>query len=418
MKIVIVGAGRAGLEVAMHLTRIGHAVTIIDSDEAVTRRASEQYGLVALSGDATVAAVLEEADIAQSDVVVAMLRRDADNLAVALLARAAGVERVMVRMRDNAYRPVYAAAGIDRVLSETDLITGSVATAIEHEAIRHAMLLGNGSAIAFELTVPAGSAAAGKTVMELAALPGLSVLLRVRRALPGRRQRRGAARLGGGPGRHHRAAGVADRRRGDGRQSVDRSGGAELAGANPGTPVSNYAAKEALMRPIALALLLLVVPAVAHAHHSGSEYDRTTVEIEGTLVELVWQNPHVHFGVRTVDAKGKTVTWDIEANSLSILRRTDANPDNLKLGDRIKVAGAPSRQTPNKMWASNILPANGREVVLGPGTPPRWGTTAAGAPSPPGSTAAPTPTRPPASSASGAPGSASAAACGGGVITR
>ena len=101
-----------------------------------------------------------------------MLRRDADNLAVALLARAAGVERVMVRMRDNAYRPVYAAAGIDRVLSETDLITGSVATAIEHDAIRHAMLLGNGSAIAFELTVPEGSAAAGKTVMELAALPG------------------------------------------------------------------------------------------------------------------------------------------------------------------------------------------------------------------------------------------------------
>ena len=75
MKIVVVGAGRAGLEVATHLTRIGHAVTIIDSDEAVTRRASEQHGLVALCGDATVAAVLEEADSTQSDVVVAMLRR-------------------------------------------------------------------------------------------------------------------------------------------------------------------------------------------------------------------------------------------------------------------------------------------------------------------------------------------------------
>jgi trk system potassium uptake protein TrkA len=112
------------------------------------------------------------ADIGQADVVVAMLRRDADNLAVALLARSAGVERVMVRMRDNAYRPVYAAAGIDRVLSETDLITGSVATAIEHDAIRHAMLLGNGSAIAFELTIPPGSAAAGKPIVEVAALPG------------------------------------------------------------------------------------------------------------------------------------------------------------------------------------------------------------------------------------------------------
>ena len=172
MKIVIVGAGRAGLEVALHLTRIGHAVTIVDHDETVTRRASQQHGLVALSGDATVAAVLEEADIAQSDVVVAMLRRDSDNLAVALLARSAGVDRVMVRMRDNAYRPVYAAAGIDRVLSETDLITGSIATAIEHEAIRHAMLLGNGNAIAFELTIPAGSPAAGLTVMDAVKLPG------------------------------------------------------------------------------------------------------------------------------------------------------------------------------------------------------------------------------------------------------
>ena len=172
MKIVIVGAGRAGLEVALHLTRIGHAVTVLDHDERVTRRASEQYGLVALSGDATVAAVLEEADIAQSDVVVAMLRRDSDNLAVALLARAAGVERVMVRMRDNAYRSIYAAAGIDRVLSETDLITGSVATAIEHEAIRHAMLIGNGNAMAFEITVPEGSPVAGLTVMESVKLPG------------------------------------------------------------------------------------------------------------------------------------------------------------------------------------------------------------------------------------------------------
>ena len=172
MKILIIGAGRAGLEVATHLTRIGHAVTIVDNDEAVTRRASELHGLVALSGDATMAVVLEEADVRQSDVVVAMLRRDADNLAVALLARAAGVRRVMVRMRDNAYRPVYATAGIHHVLSETDLITGSIATAIEHEAIRHAMLLGDGSAMAFELTVPQGSIAAGKTIMEVAALPG------------------------------------------------------------------------------------------------------------------------------------------------------------------------------------------------------------------------------------------------------
>ena len=169
MKILIVGAGRAGLEVAIQLSRIGHAVTIVDTDAAVVRRASEQYGLVAIAGDATTAEVLEDAAIGRMDIVLAMLRRDADNLAVSLLARAAGVERVMVRMRDNAYRTVYGTAGIDRVLSETDLITGAITTAVEHDAIRHAMLIGNGAAIAFELTIPAGSVGAGRTVMELAA---------------------------------------------------------------------------------------------------------------------------------------------------------------------------------------------------------------------------------------------------------
>ena len=171
MKILIVGAGRAGLEVATQLSRIGHAVTIVDTDPAVTRRAAEQFGLVVIAGDATTAEVLDDAAIGQMDIVVAMLRRDADNLAVSLLARAAGVERVMVRMRDNAYRSVYTNAGIDRVLSETDLITGAITTAIEHDAIRHAMLIGDGAAIAFELTIPAGSAGAGQTVMELAARP-------------------------------------------------------------------------------------------------------------------------------------------------------------------------------------------------------------------------------------------------------
>ena len=114
------------------------------------------------------------------------------------------------------------------------------------------------------------------------------------------------------------------------------------------------------------------------AHHSGSEYDRTTIEIQGQLLEVAWQNPHVHFIVRAPDPSGKLLTWDIEANSFSILRRTDATPENLKVGDTIQVAGSPSRRAPNRMWAMNILAANGREIVLGPGIKPRWQGTALG----------------------------------------
>ncbi len=166
MRALIAGAGRAGLAVANHLREAGHEVTIVDRDPAAAERAFDGHGLVAIAGDATEAAILEESRVAEADVVVALLRRDAENLAVSMLARAAGARRVMVRMRDPAYRVVYEQAGVDRILSETDVFIGALASAIEHQAVRHAMLLGN--AMAFELAIPAAAKVVGRTVAEIA----------------------------------------------------------------------------------------------------------------------------------------------------------------------------------------------------------------------------------------------------------
>src|SRR4051812_46937751 len=126
MRVLIAGAGRAGLSVAIHLSQTGHEVTVVDRDESIANRAFEQHGLVSLTGDATDAGLLREAEVSRADVVVAMLRRDAENLAVALLAQAAGAKRVMVRMRDAEYRSVYQRAGVHRILSEIDVFIGAM----------------------------------------------------------------------------------------------------------------------------------------------------------------------------------------------------------------------------------------------------------------------------------------------------
>lgn len=171
MRILIAGAGRAGLSVAAYLTTAGHQVTVIDRDPLVCARAKDQLGIVALIGDAADAAILSEAEVRHAEAVVAMLHRDADNLAVASLAKLAKVPRVMVRMRDPDYRPVYLSAGVDRILSETEIFIGALAAAIEHEAVRHAMLLGNGESVAFEVLIPEVSKIVGKTISEIAAMP-------------------------------------------------------------------------------------------------------------------------------------------------------------------------------------------------------------------------------------------------------
>jgi trk system potassium uptake protein TrkA len=168
MRIVIAGAGRGGLSLATHLQALGHSVTLIERDPTIAARASEEHGVAAITGEATDAIVLRQCDPARADVVLAMLHRDADNLAFALLAKNLGARRVMVRMRDPEYRAVYEGAGVRKILSETEILVGALATGIEFEPVRHSMVLGSGEAIAVELELPESAWVVGRSVSEVA----------------------------------------------------------------------------------------------------------------------------------------------------------------------------------------------------------------------------------------------------------
>jgi trk system potassium uptake protein TrkA len=158
--------------------------------------------MVALAGDATDSALLVEAEVGRAEAVVAMLHRDADNLAVASLAKLAGVVRIMVRMRDPDYRAVYTAAGVSRILSETEIFIGALAAAIEHDAVQHAMLLGSGESVAFDVLVPASSKIVGQSVSEIASLPAFPGSCVFAGFVGARRLGAGAARLFSDQRRH------------------------------------------------------------------------------------------------------------------------------------------------------------------------------------------------------------------------
>lgn len=168
MKLVIAGAGRGGLNLAIDLQARKHAVVVIERDPQVVQQASEAHGIVMLVGDATDATVLRQSEPARADAVLAMLHRDADNLGCGLLARDLGAKRVIVRMRDPAYRGVYMSAGIHEILSETEILVGALGIAIEFEAVRHSMVLGSGETIAFEITIPEGAWVVGRSLADLA----------------------------------------------------------------------------------------------------------------------------------------------------------------------------------------------------------------------------------------------------------
>jgi len=117
-------------------------------------------------------------------------------------------------------------------------------------------------------------------------------------------------------------------------------------------------------------LAVLVTPMHAHAHHAfGGFFDMGTMtEIDGVVTEMSWRNPHVRFSVRTDDGD----TWQIETNSVSILRRMEIDADLFGIGDRVRLAGGAAKNGSYAMFSNNALLADGREIVLRPGVDPYW----------------------------------------------
>jgi hypothetical protein len=110
----------------------------------------------------------------------------------------------------------------------------------------------------------------------------------------------------------------------------------------------------------------------SYAHYSFAEYDTTQiVEVSGTLVQFEWQNPHIRFRLRSLK-EGRATHWDIEGHSLSFLSRTNATPRLLKVGDRVTIAGWPSKTSRIRLFAQNLLTGDGHEIVLDPRTKARW----------------------------------------------
>ena len=94
-----------------------------------------------------------------------------------------------------------------------------------------------------------------------------------------------------------------------------------------------------------LAATLAAAPALAH--HSRANFDLdSTVEIEGTVTEFTWQNPHVYIqleGKDPNDPKAKVRTWTIECANPGILNRAGWKFNMIKKDDLITVIVGPLR---------------------------------------------------------------------------
>ncbi|MGL1900967.1 MAG: Trk system potassium transporter TrkA [Fibrobacterales bacterium] len=86
MRIIIVGAGTVGKQLAGRLCEEGHDIIVIDHNHNKLRLLEEYYDLQTITGNGTSVDVLETANIAKSDLVISVTNSDASNVLIGKLA--------------------------------------------------------------------------------------------------------------------------------------------------------------------------------------------------------------------------------------------------------------------------------------------------------------------------------------------
>lgn len=88
--------------------------------------------------------------------------------------------------------------------------------------------------------------------------------------------------------------------------------------------------------------LFFVLP--ASAHHSHANYDtKTFKQLEGTIKEVHWVNPHAWIYLEVRDDKGEPTIWVLEGGGPAALVRAGWKREDVKAGETIKVRCHPLR---------------------------------------------------------------------------
>jgi trk system potassium uptake protein TrkA len=103
MRILIVGAGDIGVQLAKRLSVEKYDITMVENDPHKVKRANEQLDALIVEGHGASYHSLKQADIHDTDIVAAMTNNDEINLMACRMAKKAGVATTLARVRNPEY---------------------------------------------------------------------------------------------------------------------------------------------------------------------------------------------------------------------------------------------------------------------------------------------------------------------------
>jgi trk system potassium uptake protein len=181
MYVIIVGAGKVGLNLGRELRAKGHEVTLIESDPTRFAAVEEEFEHQAQYGDGSELWVMERAGVERAEMLIAVTGDDEDNILICQVAREKyGVERIISRCNNPRNLQHFELLGVKPAVSATDLILRLIEHEVPKYGLVHLLDLPQERLEIIEIEIQEGSFAHGREVQSLG-LPDGSLVIAILR---------------------------------------------------------------------------------------------------------------------------------------------------------------------------------------------------------------------------------------------
>ena len=175
MRVVIVGVGEIGRELAENLARWkNNELVLIDIDQKRCEQLADELDALVLHGDGTNPEILKKAQVAQADALIATTGSDAINTVVAMLGHRMGITQMIVKLNDVGLRAACQELGVTKIIAPKISAAAEILAALYGFDRLDFSLVIRGGLRLVELSV--GAAAAGQPLAELGLPEGVLVV--------------------------------------------------------------------------------------------------------------------------------------------------------------------------------------------------------------------------------------------------
>ena len=166
-RIILIGGGNVGLRIAKSLENSENRVrTKIIEKNRVTAElaASSLERTIVLHGDGLDSGLLEEANVAKTDTIMAVTDDDKTNMLAAVRAKSRGCKKAIALINDPTMSPLMEPLGIDAYINPRSTTVSSILRHIRHGKVKNVYSIGDAEAEVIEAQVMSTSPIAGSLI--------------------------------------------------------------------------------------------------------------------------------------------------------------------------------------------------------------------------------------------------------------